>query len=643
MNADLEGILEDARGIRSRSLQIAERLCQIGNDYKIPPDSGALALVTSRLERDEYRVPIVGEIKRGKSTFLSALTSRTLLPTDVDVATNKVFRIANASHDSFRLRFEDETSKPILAGEIAQYGSQVAADKGGAPALDQMIRWIEIDIPFEILPKNIIFFDTPGVGGLNVLHAEITERFLPEADGVIFVIDSEKPIEDSELNFLELVLKHTRHVFFVQTKTDRNESGWAEIRNKSQKNLRNRFGDRLSSVSVWPFSSTKFQKACLLFKAGENCRTEAGRALGESHFPALNPGLMTFLYRILGWSRAADVAYFSRLHFQAGQKFLSESIQSLSDESRQTAQEFRSRHQEKRRWYDEASAEFSQLRSRLIDEFRGTSSEAAHELQTGLAELETEMLGNVENVKHTTAARRLAENFEENLAGSSSRLWRTAGMQMRDAYTKALAQFLETNDHEFGVTERMDPDANLPRLEIEQSLMRRLQSAGATAASFGTVVGLPAAALSLAGILAPPLGAALLALGTIASIWGFFQGWKQSAKTEAEASRSKLQFRLQKIMSTIRPYYARAADNLSHELERLLRRQIDDLAGKKRAEANAELKRLEEEEQMTAKERADRLKVVQIQASQWKELGGELSQLEGDLVKLHNRLSLTAK
>ena len=207
---------------------------------------------------------VVGEVKRGKSSFINALIGQNILPTDVDVATSQVFRVCRAEREAYRIRFEDGTAKEINRADLPRYGSQVVADVEGTPRLDQIIRWIEIDVPVRFLPPEVSILDTPGLGGLYELHAEITQRFIPQADAVVFVLDSTRPIIDEELKYLEEILKKTRSVFFIQTKIDSfRTQQWQDVQRRNQEILRQRFHDRLTDYRVWPVSSKLLSMAAV--------------------------------------------------------------------------------------------------------------------------------------------------------------------------------------------------------------------------------------------------------------------------------------------------------------------------------------------------------------------------------------------
>jgi septin family protein len=159
-------VLDRAEVIRQKTLTILSSLMERARAFGLPDPAPSLAQNRQKLVNNTYQVLVVGEAKRGKSTFVNALIGRDILPTDVDIATSEVFRICPAERAAYRLRYEDDSQKEIGAADLARYGSQVVADADGAPRLDQMLRWIEVDVPARFLPANVRILDTPGLGAL---------------------------------------------------------------------------------------------------------------------------------------------------------------------------------------------------------------------------------------------------------------------------------------------------------------------------------------------------------------------------------------------------------------------------------------------------------------------------------------------
>jgi len=249
--------------IEQQTLRIFSELAEKTSQFELPKLPQAVDEYRQKLEENTYNVLVVGEAKRGKSSFVNALIGKDLLPTDVDIATNQIFRVSYAEQEAYRLRFEDESTRDITAQELVEYGSQMVADRIGLslPNL-YFLRWIEVDAPIRFLPPRVSLLDTPGLGSLYAAHAQLTQRFVPRADAVIFVLDSNQPVLQFELDFVEALLKVTRHIFFIQTKIDLyDKEDWQRVLQRNEEILQNHFKDRLDDTRVWPISNLNLMKA----------------------------------------------------------------------------------------------------------------------------------------------------------------------------------------------------------------------------------------------------------------------------------------------------------------------------------------------------------------------------------------------
>lgn len=178
-----------------------------------------------RLELGLFRLVVMGEIKKGKSSFINALLGfPDLLPVDSDIATSTVFKVMYGKEKAFRVFFRPDAESgkrptPLLINpeNLNEYGTE-----GGNPENIKNVDFIGVEVPCPLLATGIVLVDTPGVGGLYKAHRDITWAYAPNADGLLFVLDSvETVISQDEISFLkELTSKITRKVFFVQTKSD---------------------------------------------------------------------------------------------------------------------------------------------------------------------------------------------------------------------------------------------------------------------------------------------------------------------------------------------------------------------------------------------------------------------------------------
>ena len=62
---------------------------------------------------------------------------------------------------------------------------------------------VELSYPSPFLKNGITIIDTPGIGGLDPRHANLTHMALPKADVIVFVTDACEPLTLSELDFYE--------------------------------------------------------------------------------------------------------------------------------------------------------------------------------------------------------------------------------------------------------------------------------------------------------------------------------------------------------------------------------------------------------------------------------------------------------
>lgn len=166
-----------------------------------------------------FRLVVMGEIKKGKSSFINALLNHSdLVPTSSNVATSTIFKIRYGREVAYKVYFTRESGKavlPIGPEDLPKFGTE-----DGNPGNEKQVDFIEVSSPSPILESGIVIIDTPGLGGLFKEHKKITYQYVPKADAVFFVTDSvESPIGELETEYLKDVTAITKHVYFVQTKS----------------------------------------------------------------------------------------------------------------------------------------------------------------------------------------------------------------------------------------------------------------------------------------------------------------------------------------------------------------------------------------------------------------------------------------
>jgi ribosome biogenesis GTPase A len=131
---------------------------------------------------------VVGEVKAGKSSFINALLGQPLCKVAPDPCTDAIHKIVYAD---------------------APY------ERGYGPHLK------ELGLPAEIL-REVAIVDTPGTNSIIDQHQEITERFIPESDLVIFVFPALNPYAKTSWEVFDLVREQWRKkIVFLLQQADR--------------------------------------------------------------------------------------------------------------------------------------------------------------------------------------------------------------------------------------------------------------------------------------------------------------------------------------------------------------------------------------------------------------------------------------
>lgn len=152
---------------------------------------GELAATVGELRlrmAEPYMFVVVGEVKAGKSSFINALldAGREICPVAPQPLT--------------------DTIQQILYGE----NEEVIVVN---PYLKKVL------LPVDIL-RDIAIVDTPGTNSIVEKHQEITERFIPASDLVIFVFEAKNPYRQSAWDFFEFIHRdwHKKIIFVLQQK-----------------------------------------------------------------------------------------------------------------------------------------------------------------------------------------------------------------------------------------------------------------------------------------------------------------------------------------------------------------------------------------------------------------------------------------
>jgi len=134
---------------------------------------------------DLFTIVIVGEFNSGKSSLINALFGA-------------------------RLR----TEGPIPVDDVI---SILRHGEASQRSLSDFV--VEQHYPIEFL-RNITLVDTPGTNSIVLRHQEVTEEFIPRADLILFITSIDRPLSESERQFLQFIRDWGKKIVFVVNKID---------------------------------------------------------------------------------------------------------------------------------------------------------------------------------------------------------------------------------------------------------------------------------------------------------------------------------------------------------------------------------------------------------------------------------------
>ncbi|GLJ40212.1 hypothetical protein SUGI_0825090 [Cryptomeria japonica] len=138
-----------------------------------------------------FLLVIVGEFNSGKSTLINALLGKRYMKEGVVPTTNEISVLCYSGEGND----EKERCERHPDGHFIRY------------------------LPASIL-KQMSLVDTPGANVILKRQQRLTEEFLPRADLVLFVISADRPLTESEVNFLRYIRQWGKKIIFILNKSD---------------------------------------------------------------------------------------------------------------------------------------------------------------------------------------------------------------------------------------------------------------------------------------------------------------------------------------------------------------------------------------------------------------------------------------
>jgi len=202
-----------------------------------------------KIRSQSFNLVVLGQFKRGKSTFINALLGAPILPTAVVPLTSVVTILSYGESPKAVVRFLSGGEKVIDIGEIASYITEKENPKN-----EKGVKEVEVFYPSEYLKNGVRIIDTPGVGSVYNHNTEVAYNYLPYVDAGIFIVSADPPLSQSEHSFLKDIKSSADKIFFVLNKVDQvNEEDRQESLEFTKTVIEEDFGK--GKVKIFPLSA----------------------------------------------------------------------------------------------------------------------------------------------------------------------------------------------------------------------------------------------------------------------------------------------------------------------------------------------------------------------------------------------------
>lgn len=176
------------------------------------------------LNKEEYRITVVGQFSSGKSTFINALIGRDILPHGVSETTATITYIHNVQENDERLGtalvvFRDDKTETVSIKEksnaLVDYLTTTSAKCNVATDISH----VDLYVHFDGVDAKLVIIDTPGLEGVAEGLRDITLEEVQHSDASICLFHS-RGLSEPDIPFFEYLHKFQSQLFFIMNGID---------------------------------------------------------------------------------------------------------------------------------------------------------------------------------------------------------------------------------------------------------------------------------------------------------------------------------------------------------------------------------------------------------------------------------------
>ncbi len=170
------------------------------------------------LETRRFRIAVMGEFNRGKTSFVNALLGKKILPEDYVPTTAAMNRITYSDTPDSYVIFKDGRRKQVPISNLAEYVTKLTEQSAqNAAEIEEAV----VEYPSLLCRNGVDLIDTPGLNDEDAMNT-VTISKLESIDLALIAVDPSMPFSMTECSFTVKLLESAQisQIVFIVTKID---------------------------------------------------------------------------------------------------------------------------------------------------------------------------------------------------------------------------------------------------------------------------------------------------------------------------------------------------------------------------------------------------------------------------------------
>ncbi len=208
--------------VRGRLIRVLEGIVDLDRQLDLHEAAASAEELSRKTAEGVFRVLVLGEFKRGKSTLINALLGEPILPANVTPTTAVLTVVRYGEERKAIVHYHAGKVRQELDLDDLRSVLVLSADEVDNRRRQSEIKLVEVFYPAQLCHNNVELVDLPGLNE-HAARTDLTTSYIQQCDAALFVLSATNFGSLTEGQFLadQLLGKGLRHIFFAVNQFDR--------------------------------------------------------------------------------------------------------------------------------------------------------------------------------------------------------------------------------------------------------------------------------------------------------------------------------------------------------------------------------------------------------------------------------------